>query len=57
MTQSLSYKNQYFDLLCKSMDWFLYDKDLLHERVNSLEYIYHWKLADNSTELSCLITS
>ena len=21
------------DLLCKSMDWFLYDRDLLHERV------------------------
>ena len=22
------------DLLCKSMDWFLYDRDLHHERVN-----------------------
>ena len=31
---SLSYKNQSNDLLRKSMDWFLYDKDLHHERVN-----------------------
>ena len=24
------------DLLCKSMDWFLYDRDLLHERINEV---------------------
>ena len=30
--RSLSYRNQFIDLLCKSMDWFLYDRDLLHER-------------------------
>ena len=29
----ISYRNQSIDLLCKSMDWFLYDIDLLHERV------------------------
>ena len=29
----LSYRNQPIDLLCKSMDWFLYDMDLRHERV------------------------
>ena len=29
----LSYKNQSIDLLCKSMDWFLYDNSLRHERV------------------------
>ena len=29
----LSYRNQSIDLLCKSMDWFLYDRDLCHERV------------------------
>ena len=29
----LSYRIQFIDLLCKSMDWFLYDKDLRHERV------------------------
>ena len=30
---SQSYRNQTFDLLNKSIDWFLYDRDLLHERV------------------------
>ena len=30
----LSYRNQSIDLHSKSMDWFLYDKDLRHERVN-----------------------
>ena len=34
MTESVSYKNQSIDLLFKSMDWFLYDRDLRHERVN-----------------------
>ena len=33
--RSLSYRNQCTDLLCKSMDWFLFDRDLRHERVNS----------------------
>ena len=34
--RSLSYRNQCQkqDLLCKSMDWLLYDRDLRHERVN-----------------------
>ena len=31
----LSYRNQYTDLLRKSMDWFLYDNGLRHEGVNS----------------------
>ena len=30
----LSYRNQSTDLLCKSMDWFLYHNGLRHERVN-----------------------
>ena len=29
----LSYRNQSIDLLSKSMDWFLYDNGLHHERV------------------------
>ena len=33
---SLPYKNQYTDLYCKSMKQFLYDRDICHERVNSL---------------------
>ena len=30
MTESLSYGNQSIHLLCKSMDWFLYDRDFSH---------------------------
>ena len=30
--KSLLYRNQSTDLLCKSIDWFLYDKNLLRER-------------------------
>ena len=33
--RSLSYRNQSIDLLCKPMDWFQYDRDLRHERINS----------------------
>ena len=33
--RSLSYRNQSIDLQSKSVDWFLHDKDLHHERVNS----------------------
>ena len=29
----LLYRNQSIDLACKSMDWFLYDKDYRHKRV------------------------
>ena len=31
--RSISYRNQYIDLLHKSMDWFLYDKGFRHERI------------------------
>ena len=31
----LWYRNQSIDFLCKSMDWFLYDNSVRHERVNS----------------------
>ena len=31
---SLLYRNQSIDLESKSMGWFLYDRDLCHERVN-----------------------
>ena len=33
--RSLSYRSQSIDLLCKSMKWFLYDRDLHHEKVNN----------------------
>ena len=32
--RSLSYRNQSIDLLCKSIGWFLYDRDLRHEKVS-----------------------
>ena len=32
----MSYRKQHTDLLCKSMDWFLDDKDLRHERDKGL---------------------
>ena len=34
---SLSYRNQSIDLQSKTLDWFLYDRDLRHERVNIKE--------------------
>ena len=33
-TSPLICRNHSIDLLCKPMDWFLYDRDLRHERVN-----------------------
>ena len=36
MTYTLSYWNQCIDLLCKSVDWFLYDRYFRHERVNGI---------------------
>ena len=30
---SLSYRNQSIDLQSESMDWFLHDRDLRHEKV------------------------
>ena len=32
--KSLSFRNHYSHLLCKSMKWFLYDRNLRHERVS-----------------------
>ena len=34
--RSLSYRNQSIDLQVKSMDWFLYDREIRHERVKLL---------------------
>ena len=53
----LSYRNQSSDLLCKSMDWFLYDNGLRHERVKQPLIAYYplflpkWKLYQNSIKL------
>ena len=32
----LSYRNQFIDLQSKSVDWFLYDNCLRHERVKDV---------------------
>ena len=32
--KAISYRNQSIDLIYKSMEWFLYDRDIRHERVN-----------------------
>ena len=34
MTEVLSYGNQFIDWLCKSIDWFLYERDLRHRKIN-----------------------
>ena len=40
--RSLSYKNQSTNLKGRSMDWFLYDRDLRHERAKyMLIYLFH----------------
>ena len=36
----LAYRNQSIDLQGKSLDWFLYGRDLHHERVNGLSKEY-----------------
>ena len=41
---SLLYRNQSIDLLCKSMDWFLYDRDLGDERVKDQCLIHNWPI-------------
>ena len=46
MTESLSYSNQFIDLLRKSMDWFLYDRGLHHERVNLILYVFRSNALD-----------
>ena len=49
----LSYKNQSIDLFCKSMDWFLYDNGLCHDKtvkVNSKTYdITNWETSNYNT--------
>ena len=36
MTEVPFLRNQSIDLQSKSMNWFLYDRDLRHERINAL---------------------
>ena len=42
--RSLSYRNQSTDLQRKSTDWFLYDRELRHERVKILKHTRYYQL-------------
>ena len=54
---SRSYRNQSIDLLCKSIDRFLYDRDLRHDRVkNGINYINLRFIYKNPIILSLLKT-
>ena len=46
MTEPLSYRNQSIELQSKSMDWFLYGRDLCHEKVkvNYRNMLTHFRL-------------
>ena len=40
--RSLTHRNQSIDLLCKPTDWFIYDRDLYHDRVKPRELLTHF---------------
>ena len=40
--RSISHRNQSIDVLCKSMDWFLHDRNLRHERANNRNLNGFW---------------
>ena len=46
--RSLWYRNQSIDLFYKSMDWFLYDRDLRHDRVKRQQrhQSNHWSFVE-----------
>ena len=48
--RSLSYRNQSIDLQSKSVDWFLYDRDLSHERVNKHPFD-PWTLSEQHVDV------
>ena len=51
----LSYRNQSTDLLCESMDWFLYDNGPRHERVKWLSNVisFFFFAGHNLTHVHC----
>ena len=51
--RSLSYRNQSIDLHCKSMDWFLYDRDLRHERILNVYQKFRWNIRLGTLLNSC----
>ena len=57
MTEVQPQRNQSIDFLCKSMNWFLYDRDLRHERVNGLKTILPKLLLYSGHNLRFLIAT
>ena len=51
---SLSHRNQSIDLHSKSMDWFLYDRHLCHERVKTMSNIYELKAVNYFHKISII---
>ena len=52
--RSLSCRNLFIDLLCKSTDWFIFDRDLRHERVKSLHALKQVRVQSKKVSLICL---
>ena len=46
--RSLSYRNKSIDLQSKSLNWFLYDRDLRHERVNAGKRLKNYRKNGNN---------
>ena len=56
--RSLLYRNQSIDLQNKSMNWFLYDRNFRHERVNALLLAcIHWDILLNNDKIIDIYTS
>ena len=53
----LSYRNQFIDLPCKSLDWFLYDNGFRHERVNDKSIYTIAPIYSNSYQYSTAFAS
>ena len=54
--RSLSYRNQPIDLVCKSIDWFVYHRDLSRERVKiELQYSVRTKARMQNTILGLVL--
>ena len=57
MTEISIYRDQSIDLQSKSVDWFLYDRDLRHERVNGTIFGDVFKTHLSKTELFAKIVT
>ena len=52
----LSYRNQSIDLRSKSLDWFLYDNGLRHERVHVFDVVkFYFVFSAVSTDATVII--